>query len=76
MTENHRIARAATVIGMGTMGALIMAGILGDVVGPESVFVVTGIIVLLAGVASIFALREAEEKLMNGPSPQPSPPLE
>jgi hypothetical protein len=61
---------------MGTMGALIMAGILGDVVGPESVFVVTGIIVLLAGVASIFALREAEERLMNSPSPQPSPPLE
>jgi predicted MFS family arabinose efflux permease len=65
-----------TVIGIGTMGALIMAGILGDVVGPESVFVVTGIIVLLAGIASIFALRGAEERLLNGPSTQPSPPLE
>jgi MFS family permease len=55
-----------TVIGIGTMGALIMAGILGDVVGPTSVFVVTGIVVLVAGVASIFALRGAEERLLNG----------
>ena len=76
-SQRGRVESAmVTVIGMGTMGALIMAGILGDVVGPESVFVVTGIIVLLAGVASIFALREAEERLMNSPSPQPSPPLE
>jgi MFS family permease len=76
-SQRGRVESAmVTVIGIGTMGALIMAGILGDVVGPESVFVVTGIIVLLAGVASIFALREAEERLMNSPSPQPSPPLE
>jgi MFS family permease len=76
-SQRGRVESAmVTVIGMGTMGALIMAGILGDVVGPESVFVVTGIIVLLAGVASIFALRGAEERLMNSPSAQPSPPLE
>lgn len=55
-----------TVIGIGTMGALIMAGILGDVVGPEIVFVVTGVVVLAAGIASIFALRKAEELLLNG----------
>jgi MFS family permease len=76
-SQRGRVESAmVTVIGIGTMGALIMAGILGDVVGPESVFVVTGIIVLLAGVASIFALRGAEERLMNSPSTQPSPPLE
>jgi MFS family permease len=55
-----------TVIGMGTMGALIMAGILGDLVGPRSVFAVTGVVVLLAGFASIFALRGAEQRLVNG----------
>jgi MFS family permease len=55
-----------TVIGIGTMGALIMAGILGDIVGPRSVFAVTGVVVLLAGFASIFALRGAEQRLLNG----------
>lgn len=65
-----------TVIGIGTMGALVMAGILGDVVGPKSVFVTTGVIVLLAGLASIFALREAEERLLNGNNVQSLPPLE
>ncbi len=55
-----------TVIGIGTMGALMMAGILGDMVGPTSVFVFTGIVVLLAGVASVFSLREAEQRLING----------
>jgi MFS family permease len=76
-SQRGRVESAmVTVIGIGTMGALIMAGILGDVVGPESVFVVTGVIVLLAGIASVFALREAEEKLLNSPGPQPSPPLE
>ena len=62
-----------TVIGMGTMGALIMAGILGDLVGPNRVFAFTGLVVLAAGVASIFALREAEEKLVNGSNVHPSP---
>lgn len=53
-----------TVIGIGTMGALMMAGVLGDVVGPKSVFVLTGVVVLLAGIASIFTLRGAEERLL------------
>ncbi|MGQ9598784.1 MAG: MFS transporter [Anaerolineae bacterium] len=55
-----------TVIGLGTMGALIMAGLLGDWIGPKRVFVITGIVVLAAGIASIFSLREAEEQLLNG----------
>ena len=55
-----------TVIGLGTMGALIMAGLLGDWIGPKGVFVITGIVVLAAGIASIFSLREAEEQLLNG----------
>jgi predicted MFS family arabinose efflux permease len=54
-----------TVIGLGSMGALMMAGLLGDVVGPKSVFVLTGVVVLLAGVASIFSLRGAEQQLLN-----------
>jgi MFS family permease len=66
-----------TVIGIGTMGALIMAGILGDFVGPKSIFAVTGIVVLAAGIASVFTLRRVEEQLLlNGMGDQPSPPLE
>ena len=66
-----------TVIGIGTMGALIMAGILGDFVGPRSIFAVTGIVVLAAGIASVFTLRSVEEQLiLNGIGDQPSPPLE
>lgn len=65
-----------TVIGMGTMGALIMAGILGDLVGPTIIFVVTGIVVLAAGIASIYSLRGPERELLNGYSTDPSPPLE
>ncbi|HSJ57933.1 MAG TPA: MFS transporter [Anaerolineae bacterium] len=65
-----------TVIGFGTMGALIMAGILGDVMGPKSVFVVTGIVVLIAGVASIFALRGAEQRLLNGVDIDLPPPFD
>ncbi|MBN1660008.1 MAG: MFS transporter [Anaerolineae bacterium] len=65
-----------TVIGIGTMGALIMAGILGDVMGPESVFIVTGVVVLIAGLASIFALREAEQRLLNGVDADFPPPFE
>ena len=64
-----------TVISIGTMGALIMAGILGDIIGPKNVFVFTGLIVLAAGIASIFSLREAEERLLNGFNGS-SPPLE
>jgi predicted MFS family arabinose efflux permease len=55
-----------TVIGIGSMGALVMAGILGDVVGPTSVFVFTGIVVLVAGIASIYTLRGPEQQLLNG----------
>jgi MFS family permease len=65
-----------TVIGIGTMGALIMAGILGDFVGPRSIFALTGVVVLSAGVASIFTLRGAEAQLLNGVNEQPSPPME
>jgi predicted MFS family arabinose efflux permease len=65
-----------TVIGIGTMGALIMAGILGDFVGPTSVFIATGLIVLAAGIASIFSLRGAERELLAGYGAEPSPPLE
>lgn len=54
-----------TVIGIGTMGSLVMAGILGDLLGPRVVFAITGLIVLFAGVMSIFALREAERQLLN-----------
>jgi predicted MFS family arabinose efflux permease len=76
-SQRGRVESAmVTVIGLGTMGALVMAGILGDVIGPTSVFVFTGIVVLLAGIASIFSLREAEEQLINGVNGYPSPPME
>jgi len=66
-SQRGRVESAmVSVIGIGTMGALVMAGILGDIVGPGSVFVVTGVVVLIAGVASVFSLREAEERLVNG----------
>ncbi len=76
-SQRGRVESAmVTVIGIGTMGALVMAGILGDLVGPKSVFILTGIVVLLAGVASIFTLREAEERLINGAESRSSMPLE
>jgi MFS family permease len=65
-----------TVIGIGTMGALVMAGILGDVIGPKSVFVSTGVVVLIAGLASVFSLREAERLLLETANGQPAPPHE
>jgi DHA3 family macrolide efflux protein-like MFS transporter len=58
------------VISLGTMGALAMAGILGDVVGPKSVFLFAGLIVLAAGIASIFTLRGAEQILLNSSNGQ------
>jgi MFS family permease len=58
-----------TVIGLGTMGALMMAGVLGDLVGPKSVFILTGILVLLAGIASIYSLRGAEARLLGNLEP-------
>ncbi|MFN2185622.1 MAG: MFS transporter [Anaerolineae bacterium] len=76
-SQRGRVESAmVTVIGLGTMGALIMAGILGDVVGPTSIFITTGIVVLGAGIASIFSLRGAEQELLNGFGTSPSPPLE
>jgi predicted MFS family arabinose efflux permease len=76
-SQRGRVESAmVTVIGIGTMGALIMAGILGDVIGPKSIFVFTGVIVLTAGIASIFSLREAEEQLLNGNHGYPAQPLE
>lgn len=76
-SQRGRVESAmVTVIGIGTMGALVMAGILGDVVGPESVFILTGVVVLLAGIASIFSLRGAEQRLVNGLNNQHSPSLE
>jgi MFS family permease len=76
-SQRGRVESAmVSVIGIGTMGALIMAGILGDMVGPEIVFAVTGAVVLAAGVASIFSLREAEEQLVNGLQGSAYPPQE
>jgi MFS family permease len=76
-SQRGRVESAmVTVIGIGTMGALIMAGIVGDLVGPKSVFFLTGVVVLLAGLASIFTLREAEERLLNNAEPRPPLPLE
>ena len=66
-SQRGRVESAmVTVISIGTMGALIMAGILGDIIGPKNVFVLTGVVTLAAGIASIFTLREAEELLLNG----------
>jgi hypothetical protein len=40
------------------------------------VFILTGVVVLVSGVASIFTLREAEERLINGMESRPPLPLE
>jgi DHA3 family macrolide efflux protein-like MFS transporter len=65
--QRGRIESAmVTVIGLGTMGALVMAGIMGDVVGPRTIMAVTGVIVLAAGFISVFTLRGAEVLLYNG----------
>jgi predicted MFS family arabinose efflux permease len=65
-----------TVTGIGTMGALVLAGILGDVIGPRYIFLITGLAVLAAGITSVFTLRGAEGQLTNGGNEQPTPPLE
>lgn len=65
-----------TVTGIGTMGALILAGILGDVLGPQIIFIITGALVLAAGIVSIFSLRGAESLLLNGSNGQAPPPHE
>jgi predicted MFS family arabinose efflux permease len=64
------------VISLGTMGALVMGGILGDVLGPKTVFIVAGLIVLGAGIASIVWLRDIEQVLLNGSNGQHPPHLE
>jgi MFS transporter, DHA3 family, macrolide efflux protein len=65
--QRGRIESAmVTVIGLGTMGALVMAGIMGDVVGPRVMLAVTGVIVLAAGIISVFSLRGAEVLIYNG----------
>jgi predicted MFS family arabinose efflux permease len=76
-SQRGRVESAmVTVIGIGSMGALVMAGILGDLVGPRAVFAFTGVVVFAAGVASIFALRGAEERLVNGAGAYSAPPKE
>ena len=66
-SQRGRIESAmVTVIGLGTLGALVMAGLMGDVVGPRAMLAVTGVIVLAAGIISIFTLRGAEVLLYNG----------
>jgi MFS family permease len=76
-SQRGRVESAmVTVIGIGTMGALVMAGVLGDVVGPKSVFMLTGVVVLLAGIVSIFSLRGAEARLLEAATAEASPPLE
>jgi predicted MFS family arabinose efflux permease len=66
-SQRGRVESAmVTVIGIGSMGALIMAGIMGDYVSPRAVFALTGIVVLVAGIAAIFTLRGAEALLLSG----------
>ncbi len=76
-SQRGRVESAmVTVTGIGTMGALIMGGILGDVLGPTAIFFTTGVVVLLAGLFAIFSLRGAEERLVNGLQDRISPPLD
>lgn len=65
-----------TVTGIGTMGALILAGIFGDVIGPRYIFLITGLAVLAAGFISIFSLRGAEDQLLYAGNGQSSPPID
>lgn len=56
-----------TVTGLGTMGALVMAGVGADIIGPNGpriIFFVTGLAVLAAGIVSIFTLRSTERELL------------
>jgi MFS family permease len=65
-----------TVTGLGTMGALVMAGVGADIIGPNGpriIFFVTGLAVTAAGIVSIFTLRGTERHLLytvNDSSPQ------
>jgi len=56
-----------TVTGLGTMGALVMAGVGADIIGPNGpriIFFVTGLAVTAAGIVSIFTLRGTERYLL------------
>jgi MFS family permease len=76
-SQRGRVESAmVTVIGIGTMGALVMAGVLGDAVGPRVIFITTGSIVLAAGIVSVFTLRGIEAQLVYGPNSQSTPPPE
>jgi predicted MFS family arabinose efflux permease len=76
-SQRGRVESAmVSVIGIGTMGALIMAGVLGDLFGPKSTFLLTGVVVLVAGIASIYTLRDAAARLHNGEDAAPLPPQE
>jgi len=75
-TRRGRVESAmVTVTGLGTMGALVMAGVGADIIGPNGpriIFFVTGLAVLAAGVVSVFTLRRTEQHLlynMNSSSP-------
>jgi MFS family permease len=68
-----------TVTGIGTMGALVMSGVLSDIIGPTGpriILFATGLAVLAAGVISVFSLRSAEEYLLYSMNGQSSSPLE
>ena len=76
-SQRGRVESAmVSVIGIGTMGALIMAGVLGDLFGPKSTFLLTGVVVLVAGIASIYTLRDTAARLHNGGDTTPQPPQE
>ena len=65
-----------TVLGLGTQGPLVISGILGDLVGPRSVYAINVLVVFASGVASFFALRGAVEWLVNGAGAYSAPPKE
>jgi len=53
----------ATVISITTMAAMILAGVLGDLIGIRGVFIAAGMLTLAAGITAMFALREVEARL-------------
>jgi MFS transporter, DHA3 family, macrolide efflux protein len=79
-TQRGRVESAmVTVTGIGTMGALVMSGVLSDKIGPSGpriILFVTGLAVLAAGVISVFSLRSTEEYLLYNMNDQSSSPLE
>jgi len=76
-SQRGRVESAmVSVISIGTMGSLIMGGLLGDLVGPRIIFFITGILVLIAGAGSVFTLRGVEALLSNGINSRSSSSLE